>query len=451
MPDTDLTALRATEFARLDTTGNVYLDHTGSALYPDVLVREHANFLRASVLGNPHSRNPTARASTEIVDAARARILSFFRADPAEYDAIFTANASHALKLVGESYPFCQGSRLCLTADNHNSVNGIREFAASRGADTRYLTLDSELRVADLEAQLAGADRERPNLFGFPAQSNFSGVQHPLAWIERAHALGYDVLLDAAAFVPTNRLDLGTVKPDFVAISFYKMFGFPTGIGALLARRDALAKLRRPWFGGGTVRFAAAQQQVHIPYRTAAAFEDGTLNFLDIAAVPRGLDFLDDIGIERVHDHVTTLFGTLLESLRALVHANGQRMVRIYGPDTTCAHGATVAINLLDAGGRMVDCRHVETDAAAVGISLRTGYFCNPGAAETSFAIPVDEARRCFAELAGDDFTLQQFSACLHDRPVGAIRLSLGLSSSAEDVRRGVELLATCATCHARD
>src|SRR5689334_24327173 len=95
--DPRLTALRADEFARLDATGQVYLDHTGSALYPDALVREHADFLRAHVLGNPHSRNPSARASTELVDAARARVLSFFRADSDEYEVVFTANASHAL------------------------------------------------------------------------------------------------------------------------------------------------------------------------------------------------------------------------------------------------------------------------------------------------------------------------------------------------------------------
>jgi selenocysteine lyase/cysteine desulfurase len=60
------------------------------------------------------------------------------------------------------------------------------------------------------------------------------------------------VLLDAAAFVPTNRLDLQVHSPDFVVMSFYKMFGYPTGVGCLLVRNETLATLRRPWFGGGT-------------------------------------------------------------------------------------------------------------------------------------------------------------------------------------------------------
>ena len=62
-----------------------------------------------------------------------------------------------------------------------------------------------------------------------------------------------------AAFVPTNRLDLHRWKPDFVPLSFYKMFGYPTGAGALLARKSALAKLRRPWYAGGTITIASVQ------------------------------------------------------------------------------------------------------------------------------------------------------------------------------------------------
>ncbi|HEX7049596.1 MAG TPA: aminotransferase class V-fold PLP-dependent enzyme [Longimicrobiales bacterium] len=438
----EMQQLRSREFARLDADGHVYLDYTGAALYPDSLVRLHAERLRATVLGNPHSRNPASRASTELVTAARKRILEFFRADPDEYEVIFTQNASGALKLVGEAYPFGPDSRFRLTADNHNSVNGIREFAAARGADVQYLRLGPDLRVVDLEAQLEGADRCASNLFAYPAQSNFSGVKHPLEWIDVARDLGYDVLLDAAAFVPTSRLDLGRLKPDFATISFYKMFGYPTGIGALFARKQALTKLRRPWFGGGTVRFVSAQNKVRILYTDASAFEDGTLDFLGIPAVPPGLDFLDRIGMERINAHVMGLAALLLRELTALRHSNGSRLVRIYGPQGVEGRGATIAFNLIDPAGAVIDCLEVERRAADANIALRTGYFCNPGAAETSFELPDDEARRCYEELASDTFTLRQFSVCLHDKPVGAVRVSLGLPSNEADVHRLIDVLA---------
>lgn len=88
------------------------------------------------------------------------------------------------------------------------------------------------------------------NLLAYPAQFNFSSVQHPMEWIEKARVKGNDVLLDATAFVPTNRLDLGAVKPDFVPLSFYKMFSYPTGLGALIARIAVLGKLRHPLLAG---------------------------------------------------------------------------------------------------------------------------------------------------------------------------------------------------------
>ena len=71
---------------------------------------------------------------------------------------------------------------------------------------------------------------------------------------------GWSVLLDAAAFVPTNRLDLGAVAPDFVVISFYKMVGYPTRVGCLLIRNDVVSRLRRPWFADGTVNFATVSR-----------------------------------------------------------------------------------------------------------------------------------------------------------------------------------------------
>src|SRR5690606_24480037 len=142
----------------------------------------------------------------------------------------------------------------------------------------------------------------------------------PLEWIDAARGMGYDVLLDAAAYVPASPLDLRKVKPDFATISFYKMFGFPTGIGALLARRAALEKLHRPWFGGGTVRFASAQNRVRIMYRDAAGFEDGTVNFLCIPAVPEGPEFLESLGMERIQAHVMALTDLVLRELQALEH-----------------------------------------------------------------------------------------------------------------------------------
>ena len=268
--------MRARDYTRLDATGHVYLDYTGGALYAESQLARHRDLLAGAVFGNPHSQNVPSRGMGARVEATRAQILDFFRASPEEYEVIFTPNATGALRLVGESYPFGPGGQYLLTFDNHNSVNGIRQFARAKGASVTYVPLASaDLRVSEgaLGRHLEAAApvrrrfaRRRPgpatgSLFAFPAQSNFSGVQHPLAWIAQAQAAGYDVLLDAAAFAPANRLDLSRWHPDYVSLSFYKIFGYPTGIGALLARKPALAKLRRPWYAGGTITFSSVRAE----------------------------------------------------------------------------------------------------------------------------------------------------------------------------------------------
>ena len=436
--------LRAREFSRIDRLDHVYLDYTGSGLYADSQIRRHADLLLHEVFGNPHSINPTSSASTEALEHGRRRVLEFFSADPDEYAVIFTANATHALKLVGEAYAFDAGDQFLLTFDNHNSVNGIREFARARGADTHYIPVfPPDLRVADAVVERAlerwiGASRRR--LFAFPAQSNFSGVQHPLAWIERAHAHGYDVLVDAAAYAPTNRLDLSRWKPEFVTLSFYKMFGYPTGVGALIARHGALERLRRPWFAGGTIDVVSVQADQFRRAEGHAAFEDGTPNFLALPALAFGLDLLDSVGMNAIHDRVCALTAWVVGQLQALATRSGAPAVRLYGPTTIDRRGGTIAFNLAAADGSLVDHQVVDRRAGERRISLRTGCFCNPGAGESAFELSRDDITTC---LAGQPsrITYEEFRQCIDPKTAGAVRVSLGLVSNFRDVWRLIEFL----------
>ena len=180
-----------------------------------------------------------------------------------------------------------------------------------------------ELRIDDEQlAHVLAAPTavDGPRLFAFPAQSNYSGVQHPLEIVGRASRQGWDVLLDAAAFVPTNRLDLAAVRPAFVVASFYKVFGYPTGIGCLLVRRDRLGALRRPWFAGGTVTIASVGADGHYLHEGAAGFEDGTVDYLGLPAVTIGLAHVEAVGRDAIHERVTILTDRLLGRLPTLRH-----------------------------------------------------------------------------------------------------------------------------------
>ena len=483
-----LDRLRSTEYSYLDSGGHVYLDYTGAGLPARAQLAAHAERVADGCFGNPHSENPTSAASTELVERARLAVLAHFNAPPEEYAAIFTPNATGACRLVGEAYPFGPRTRLILTCDNHNSVNGIREFARARGAITQYVPLSpAELRVGDDAirqalartepgplgaawrvarhgvapwasrgsharrqrslAQERAGDAGRPaatlsaaavprrrGLLAYPAQSNFSGVQHPLDWIQMAHEHGYDVLLDAAAYLPSNRLDLSVVKPDFVPVSWYKVFGYPTGVGCLIARREALGRLRRPWFAGGSVHLASAVRgDWHMLAGDAARFEDGTVSFLQIPDLECGLSWVNGIGMELIHRRVMCLTGWLLGRLTALRHGNGAAMARIYGPASTRDRGGTVAFNLLDPSGRVVDERAVARDTAAAGISIRTGCFCNPGAGEGAFGVTKADWRTA---LRGRARSMDQYVDLLGMPSGGALRASVGLASTVGDVER---------------
>ncbi len=445
-PTLALDQLRATEYRRLDEQGQVYLDYTGGSLYSETQLQQHLALLGSGVFGNPHSTNPTSTAMTGHIERTRRYVLDYFHARAEDYVLVFTVNASGGLKLIGESFPFAPGSQLLLTFDNHNSVNGIREFARAKGATVAYAPLTApglRLDMDRLEAMLDAAPPDQANLFAYPAQSNYSGVKHPLDLVGRAQQKGWRVLVDAAAYVPTNRLDLTTVQPDFVTVSFYKMFGYPTGVGALFIRRDAFAKLQRPWFAGGTVNFASVQGQGHMLSPSEAAFEDGTLNYLSIPAVEIGLRHLQAIGVEMIAERVRCLTGWMLEELLALRHSNGRPMVRIYGPTTTEARGGTVTLNLYDPEGHLLDYRRVEELAGQERISLRTGCFCNPGAGEISEGLTEDDMRT--ALTLGPDINLVSFTRFMQDRgnkSAGAIRASTGLASNFCDVWRFLAFVA---------
>ncbi len=432
-------ALREREYSRLDRLGHIYLDYTGGGLYADSQVRQHHELLTNNIFGNPHSLNPTSLAATELVESARQYVLKFFNASPDEYICIFTQNASGALKLVGEAYPFGKGCHYLLTFDNHNSVNGIREFARIKGADVTYIPLMlPDMRVDDamLDSYLNQGTGGCANLFAYPAQSNFSSVLHPLDWIERAHAKGWDVLLDAAAFAPSNRLDLGRVKPDFVPLSFYKMFGYPTGVGALLARKAVLGKLHRPWFAGGTITVASVQGDKYYLAEGPAAFEDGTVDYLNIPAVEIGLKHLESIGIQTIHERVRCLTGWMLDSLLDMRHANGKPLVRVYGPLVTEMRGGAVTANFFDRDEKPIDIRLIEKLANEHNISLRTGCFCNPGAGEIALQISKMELAACFSQpQIAQRLTYDDFRLCIDDKASGAVRISVGLVSNFEDIQ----------------
>lgn len=186
----------------------------------------------------------------------RYKILECFHTTTEEYSVVFTSGATAALKLLGENFDFGHGNAgdFMYVRDNHTSVLGMREIVTTRNIKCveRDQFVDGEFR------QQLNDDQRGHNLLVFAAQCNFNGSKYPLDVVEdiqREHSNTY-VCLDAASFVATNELNLSTIPADYVCLSFYKMFGYPTGLGALLVSKRGERMLRKRYYGGGTVKIA---------------------------------------------------------------------------------------------------------------------------------------------------------------------------------------------------
>ena len=223
------------------------------------------------------------------------------------------------------------------------------------------------------------------------------------------------------------------------------MFGYPTGMGCLLARKAALAKLVRPWYAGGTITISSVQGDGHYLVPGEAGFEDGTVNYLNIPAVEIGLRHLASVGLNVIHERVMCLTGWLIESLRAMRHATGQPLVKIHGPADSSMRGGTVTVTFFDCNGRAIDDGRIEQLANWERISLRTGCFCNPGAGEVAHGLTPEIMRSFFADGArgakrshgGEPISFQELRREMHarfGRDVSAVRVSVGLASNFADV-----------------
>ncbi|XP_059284298.1 molybdenum cofactor sulfurase isoform X1 [Lycium ferocissimum] len=456
--------IRATEFKRLNDT--VYLDHAGATLYSESQMEAVFKDLNTTVFGNPHSQSSCSLASEDIVGRARQQVLNFFNASPREYSCIFTSGATAALKLVGETFPWSSTSSFMYSMENHNSVLGIREYALSKGAAAFAVDIEegthrsesespkSNLKLTQHHVQRRseggvlkeGMTGNAYNLFAFPSECNFSGRKFDPYLVNIIKEEGSErilassqycrgcwlVLIDAAKGCATDPPDLSKFKADFVVFSFYKLFGYPTGLGALIVRNDAAKLMKKTYFSGGTV--AAAIADVDFFKRREGVeefFEDGTISFLSIAAIQHGFKIINMLTTSSISRHTASLAAYVRNKLLALRHENGEFVCTFYGL-LSSEMGPTISFNMKRPDGTWYGYREVEKLASLAGIQLRTGCFCNPGACAKYLGLShLDLLSNIEAgHVCWDDRDI------LHGKPTGAVRVSFGYMSTFEDAMK---------------
>ncbi|KAL8918768.1 MAG: hypothetical protein Q9208_007165 [Pyrenodesmia sp. 3 TL-2023] len=413
--------------------------------------------MNSKLFGNPHSESPSSLLSTHTIETARQRTLRFFRADPERFDLIFVANATAAIKLVADGLRD-EDTWCGYHADSHTSLVGLRQLAS---AGSRCFFSDAEVDEwlsagADFSGEEKGKDcSEARGLFAYPAQSNMNGRRLPLDWparLRKSRARKVYSLLDAAAYVASAQLDLSdyATAPDFTALSFYKIFGFPD-LGALIVRKDAgHVLLNRSYFGGGTVDMVinGTDEAWHATKQGALheALEDGTPGFHSIAALHCALDVHTRLygSMDNVSKHAGLLTAALYKQMSSLTHSNGTPMCTIYKGatadyDDRKTQGPTIAFNLRDILGNWIGKTHFERLATRNAIQLRTGGVCNPGGIAMHLNMSPREMQQNYAEGLRCGNGIDE----MNGKPTGIIRVSLGAMSNFRDVEVFMRFLKT--------
>ncbi|XP_057197994.1 molybdenum cofactor sulfurase isoform X1 [Triplophysa rosa] len=449
------------EFKRIK--GITYLDHAGTTLFPESHIKAFHEDIARNVYGNPHSHNPSSRLTHDTVESVRYRVLEHFNTTPDEYSVIFTSGCTAALKLVADSFPWKSastdgpGSLFCYLTDNHTSVVGIRGATALQGVavvpvQPHEVEAKATIRKSTNEEQGSST----PNLFCYPAQSNFSGRKYPLRYVKGIqsqqlypaceHGGRWFVLLDAACFVGCSPLDLSKHPADFVPISFYKMFGFPTGLGALLVRNETAEILRKSYFGGGTAAAYLVNEKYFVPRpNVVSRFEDGTIAFLDIISLHHGFETLKKLtgSMLNIQLHTFGLARYTYTVLSCLRHSNGKPVMQIHCDNefqNIVEQGAILNFSLLDCHGRTVGYSQVDKMASLFNIHVRTGCFCNTGICQHYLAISNHDVKTNLqaGHVCGDNIDV------VEGRPTGSIRVSFGYMSSFEDCQNFLRFIANC-------
>ncbi|XP_010537782.1 PREDICTED: molybdenum cofactor sulfurase isoform X2 [Tarenaya hassleriana] len=460
--------IRKTEFKRLNE-GVVYLDHAGATLYSELQMEKIFKDFTGNVYGNPHSQSDISSATSDIIADARQKVLEYFNASPKDYSCIFTSGATAALKLVGETFPWSNHSSFLYTKENHNSVLGIREYALSRGASACAVDIETTCSGTSINAKHHALLRRNTsgihenestgdayNLFAFPSECNFTGLRFNLDLVKLikenpqsalqgspfCKSQRWMVLIDAAKGSATQPPDLSQYPADFVVMSFYKLFGYPTGLGALIVRNDAAKLLKKIYFSGGTVAASIADIDfVKRRERVEEFFEDGSASFLSIAAVRYGFKLLKSLTTTAIWLHTSSLAIYVKKKLQALRHGNGTGVCVLYGSKNleSSSHesGPTVTFNLKRPDDTWVGCREVEKLASLSGIQLRTGCFCNPGAcakylglSHTDLLSNLEAGHICW-----DD------NDVINGKPTGAVRVSFGYMSTFEEAKKLIDFI----------
>jgi cysteine desulfurase/selenocysteine lyase len=340
----------------------VYLDNAATSQKPRVVIDALTHYYSMDNSNIHRGVHLLSERATQSYEDARVKVQRFINAD-ASKEIVFTRGTTEAINLVAESYGRANvkpGDEILITAmEHHSNIVPWQILCQQTGAKLRIAPIndDGELVLEEVEKLIS----RKTKLVSLAHVSNALGTINPIrAIIEIAHGHDVPVMVDGAQASPHIKLDMQELDCDFYAFSGHKVYG-PTGIGVLYGK-SGLLEAMPPYQGGGdmiaTVTFEKTTYNT-LPYK----FEAGTPNIAGTIGLGAAIDYVNQIGIERIasYEHELLEYGTA-----ALSQIPGLRLIG------TAREKAGVLSFVLEG----VHPHDVGTILDRRGIAIRTGHHC---------------------------------------------------------------------------
>lgn len=353
----------------------VYLDSAATSQKPDVVIDAELDFYTERNAAVHRGAHQLAEEATDAYEAARADVAALVGANADEL--VWTANATAAINLVAYAmsnatagrggaaarrFALAPGDEIVVTeAEHHANLVPWQELAARTGATLRWIGVgdDGRLRTDELATVVTG----RTKVLAFAHVSNVTGaVADVPAFVARAREVGALTVLDACQSVPHLPVDLGALGVDFAAFSGHKMYG-PTGVGALVGRRELLEAMPPFLTGGSMVEVVTMESTTFAP--PPQRFEAGSMMVAQAVGMGAAARYLRELGMPAVAAHEAEMTRLLLDAVAAVPG------VRLIGPPDVRDRVAVVSF-VVD-GVHAHDVGQVLDDA---GVAVRVGHHC---------------------------------------------------------------------------
>ena len=292
----------------------VYLDNGATTQLPKTVleaVTEQYQLYQANIHRGIHYLSELSTARVEQVRKTAADFIC--AAEPEEV--IFTGGATHSINLAARAFSdsILKSGDVVVTTEmeHHSNLIPWQEACRRTGAELRvvHVTDRGELDMTELAQYL----EKKPKLVAVTLVSNVLGTVNPVKKIiYMAHEAGAAVLLDAAQAMRHSRVDVQTLDCDFLCFSGHKMMA-PTGIGVLYGKRAWLERLKPVMFGGGMVDEVTCETASYgaLPFK----FEAGTLNIAGIIGLGAALEYMHDLGLDKIYEAEDRLIAYAEEKL----------------------------------------------------------------------------------------------------------------------------------------